>query len=111
MIGFMLSDDTQIVKLKTGHLKYMNKNEILVLRNDKTPIFLIRDENSKINFYELDNLTKNERENIDNIYLMYLMNICDEIKSFIALTGFLDMIDYNKVLDITKFKDGELMVA
>lgn len=111
MIGFMLSDNTQIVKLKDGYLKYKNKDEILILRNDKTPILLIKEKEGKLKFYELDDITKEERNIIDDIYSIALMNICDEIRGFIALTATLGMIDYSKVLDITKFKDGYIMVA
>ena len=111
MIGFMLSDNTRIVNLKGGYLKYKNKDEILILRNDTTPILLIKEEKGKLKFYELDNITKEERNIIDNIYEITLINICNEIRGFIALSATLGMIDYSKVLDITKFKDGYIMVA
>lgn len=111
MITFNIYPDTIITEVgEHGHLKLINKNEILIVRKDHKPIFLLRQDKS-LKFYELDKITPYERKCIDIVYGQVLSNICDEINSFIILVSILNMIDYHKVLDITKFKDGELMVA
>ena len=112
MIGFMLNMSTKIERLNKKYLKYENKHEILILRNDKTPIFLIKEiKENVLKFYELDSITEEERTIINRYFESVLMNVCDEITGFIALAAEFNMIDYSKIFDITKFKDGELMVA
>lgn len=112
---FSITEFTKIKKVgKEGHLQLTNDNEILLMRKDHTPIFLVRFED-KMKFYELDNLTEHEKTVVNRFYEIvltdYLPKMDNTMKSITLLAMATGIVDYHIIFDTKIFKNGELLLA
>lgn len=112
---FSITEFTKIKNVgKEGHLQLTNDNEILLMRKDHTPIFLVRFED-KMKFYELDKLTEHEKKVINRFYEVvltdFLPKMNESMRTITTLAMVAGIADYHIIFDTKIFKNGEILLA